>query len=395
MWVAFLLAVIGIGFLFYLRQMSYGLGITGMGRDVSWGLYIANFTFLVGMAASAVVVVLPYYLHHQKEFEKLTTLGEFLAVSSVMMSMLFVFVDLGQPGRGLNLILYPQPHSVMFWDLIALSVYLLLNITIGWSVLDSKLKEEPTRAWVKPLILLSIPWAVSIHTVTAFLYSGLGGRTFWLTALLAPRFLATAFAAGPAVLVLVSLIMKRLSNFDVGSEARQKVVRIVTYALLVHLFFLVVEAFTVYYSGIPEDLAHFNYLLFGLQGNSELVPWIWASYTLAVAAVVLLLNPGTRKRDGTLAITCVLIFAAVWIDKGLGLMVPGFVPSPTGTLPEYVPTLPEILITLGVWAAGLLVLTGLYKIATSAMSDLGHAKHEDASPLPAAEPATSAPHHTE
>ena len=127
-WISFLLAIITIGFYFYLHQLDYGLGVTGMSRDVSWGLYIAQFTFLVGIAASAVMLVLPYYLHDYKAFGKITILGEFLAVSAVIMCVIFIFVDLGQPSRVLNVLLYPAPTSILFWDMIVLSGYLLINI---------------------------------------------------------------------------------------------------------------------------------------------------------------------------------------------------------------------------------------------------------------------------
>lgn len=213
-WIILLLVITGTGLVFYLQQWSYGLGITGMGRNVSWGLYIANFTFFVGVAASAVMVVLPYYLHNFKEFGRLTVLGEFLAVAAVTMTILFILIDLGQPARVFNLILHPSPNSIIFWDVIVLTVYLLLNTVIAWSTLDAERKSEIPPAWIKPLILLSIPWAISIHTVTAFIYSGLAARPFWLTALMAPRFLASAFASGPALLILMCLIIKRFTRFD-------------------------------------------------------------------------------------------------------------------------------------------------------------------------------------
>lgn len=362
-WIILLLVLMGLGFIFYLQQWSYGLGITGMSRDVSWGLYIANFTFLVGVAASAVMVVLPYYLHDYKVFGKITVLGEFLAVAAVAMCVLFIFVDLGQPARVFNIMLYPSLSSILFWDMIVLSVYLLLNVVIAWCTLDSEHKEEPPRAWVKPLIYISIPWAISIHTVTAFIYNGLGARPFWLTALLAPRFLASAFASGPALLIIISLIVRRFTKFDPGKEAIQKVAQIVTYAMITTMFFFLLELFTVYYSKIPEHMIHFEYLLFGLAGQAKLVPWMWASIILAIIALVILINPTTRRRESILAVACVAVFASIWIDKGLGLVVPGFIPSPIGEIFEYWPTVPEVLITLGVWALGFLALTILYKIA--------------------------------
>jgi molybdopterin-containing oxidoreductase family membrane subunit len=366
-WILFLLAFTGAGFISYLYQLKYGLTITGMGRTVSWGMYIANFTFFVGVAASAVTVVLPYYLHNVKEFAKITVLGEFLAVSAVVMSVLFIFVDLGQPARVFNIILYPTPSSLLFWDMIALNGYLFLNLIIGWSTLDAEYKGEVPRGWIKWLIILSIPWAISIHTVTAFIYSGLAARPFWLTALLAPRFLASAFSSGPALLVIIALILRRYSKFDVGKEALRKVSTIITYALAVLLFFLLVEMFTVFYSGLPEHVVHFRYLLFGLDGNTSLVPWAWLSLVLAFGAFLLLLFG--RGSEKALAVSCVAVFAAMWIDKGLGLIVPGFVPSPLGEVTSYIPTVPELLITAGIWSLGLLLVTLFFRMTVAVKTE--------------------------
>ncbi|NOY40111.1 MAG: polysulfide reductase NrfD [Nitrospirae bacterium] len=364
-WIFFLLAVIGVGFIFYLRQFAYGLGITGMSRDVSWGLYIGQFTFLVGVAASAVMLVIPYYLHDFKKFGKILILGEFLAVAAVVMCMLFIMADMGQPMRVMNLVLHPTPNSVMFWDAIVLNGYLLLNIIIGWTTLGADRKELPPPAWVKPLIYLSIPWAISIHTVTAFLYAGLPGRPFWLSAIMAARFLASAFAAGPALLIILALIVRKLTKFDPGKEPIQALGKIVTYAMIASTFFLILEVFTAFYSQIPGHMASFEYLYAGLDGFGKLVPLMWLSTILAVVAIILLVNPNTRKNESILAFACITVFISLWIDKGFGLIVGGFVPNPFERVTEYWPTMPETIITIGVWAIGLLVLTVLYKVAIS------------------------------
>lgn len=364
-WVLFLLAVIGVGFLFYLKQLSYGLGITGLSRDVSWGFYISQFTFLVGVAASAVMLVIPYYLHDYKKFGKIVILGEFLAVSAVTMCMLFIFVDMGQPMRILNVLLYPTPNSVMFWDAIVLNGYLFLNIIIGWTTLESERYAVPPPKWVKPLIYISIPWAISIHTVTAFLYAGLPGRHFWLTAIMAARFLASAFAGGPALLIILALIVRKVTKFDPGHEPIQAVAKIVAYAMFANVFFLGLELFTAFYSQIPGHMQSFKYLYVGLDGHTKLVPIMWLSAILSLASLILLIIPSARKNENTLAFACAAVFAALWIDKGFGLIVGGFVPNMFERVTEYWPTLPETLITLGVWAVGLLILTVLYRIAVS------------------------------
>lgn len=361
-WIGLLSAFIITGFICYLLQLESGLTITGMGRDVSWGLYIANFTFLVGVAASAVIVVLPYYLHNYKEFGRITILGEFLAVSAAMMILLFVFVDLGQPARVFNVLLYPSPQSLLFWDMVVLNVYLMLNLVIGWQSLNAERKSEALPAWVRPLIYLSIPWAISIHTVTAFIYSGLGARPFWLTAVLAPRFLASAFASGPSLLILLCLILRKVSGFNAGRAAVQKIAQIITYALLINIFLFLVELFTVFYGSVPEDTVHFQYLLFGLPGHAPLVGWVWTSITLAWVAAFLLINPRTRRNEPVLAVACAAIIVSIWIEKGIGMVITGFIPSPLGEISRYAPTLPEMLISIGIYALGFLVLTFLFKI---------------------------------
>lgn len=364
-WIFLLLGISGIGLIFYLKQLSYGLGITGMSRDVSWGFYIGQFTFLVGVAASAVMLVLPYYLHNYKVFGRITILGEFLAVASVTMCLLFIFVDMGQPMRIFNVLLHPTPNSIMFWDAVVLSGYLLLNIIVGWTVLGAEHKDVPPPGWVKPLIYLSIAWAPSIHTVTAFLYSGLPGRHFWLSAIMAARFLASAFSSGPSLLIILALIIRKFTRFDPGKEAIQALGKIVTYFMITNVFFLGLEFFTAFYSNIPGHVYTFQYLYSGIEGHGKLVPMMWASNVLALIALILLINPKTRRNEKTLSIAAAAVFLSLWIDKGFGLIVGGFIPNPFERITEYWPTMPETLITLGVWAAGLLMLTVLYKIAVA------------------------------
>jgi molybdopterin-containing oxidoreductase family membrane subunit len=359
-WQICLLCIIAAGFCFYLRQLDQGLAITGLSRDVSWGLYIGQFTFFVGIAASAVMVVLPYYLHDVREFGRITILGEFLAIAAVVMCMLFIFVDLGQPARILNIILYPSPRSLMFWDMISLSGYLLLNAAIAFVTLRAEHEETGVPGWIKPVVYVSIPWAISIHTVTAFLYSGLSGRSFWLTAILAPRFLVSAFASGPALLIILCIAMRTLAGFTVNEEAIRKLAVIMTYAMTINVFFVLVEIFTAFYAGVPEHIEHFKFLYMGLGESHTLASWMWISSLFAIAALVLLLIPAWRKR--WLPLACVLVFGSLWLDKGLGLIVGGFEPSHLGSVTPYAPTVPEIAIVAGIWATGAFLITVFYKM---------------------------------
>ncbi len=369
-WLAFCAVLFGAGAILYIDQLFNGLQITGMSRDVSWGFYLANFTFFVGVAASGVMLVLPHYLHNQKEFGKITILGEFLAIVACAMCITFVTIDLGRPDRLVNLFLHPTLNSILFFDIVVLSGYLLINLIVGWSILDSEHKGEKPRRFVKPLIYISIPWAASIHTVTAFIYCGLAAKPFWLSAIMAPRFLATAFAAGPALLIIICLILRKYTDFDPGKIAIKKLSTIVTYATIAGFFFLLCEFFTAYYSGGPHHTTTWKYLMFG-EGGNGLQPYMWGVLFATVIAIILMVNPKTRYRYDTLAIACVLIFFSTWIDKGLLLVIPGFIPNALHEFTEYFPTLKEAIITFGVWGLGFLILTLLYKIAVSVKLEVG------------------------
>lgn len=362
-WVIFLLLVMGVGFVLYLYQLQAGLGVTGMSRDVSWGFYIAQFTFLVGVAASGLMVVLPYYLHDYKAFSKITILGEFLAVGSVIMCMTFIFVDMGKPERVMNVILHPTPNSIMFWDMLVLSVYLGLNVVIAFPMVAAEKKGLPPPYWfLKPLIYLSIAWAPLIHTVTAFLYAGLPGRHLWLTAIMAARFLASAFAAGPALLIILYLVLTRVTNWTAGDKPLRKIAEIVTYAMIANMFFLGLEFFTAFYSNIPGHMHSLSYI-FGLHGEMNwLVPFMWASVIIGVGSILLMLFPQVRNNNKLLVLGCIGIFVACWIDKGLGLIVGGFIPNPLNYVREYTPTLVELGISAAVFALGALIITVLYKM---------------------------------
>ena len=364
-WITILLALVSMGVYSYSEQLTYGLTVTGMGRDVSWGVYIAQFTFLVGVAASALMVVLPYYLHDYKEFGKIVIIGEFLAVSAATICLLFVIADMGHPDRLFYVLLYPHPKSMVFWDVQVLNGYLLINIVSGWTVLEAERKGVSPPNWVKPIIYLSIVWAVSIHTVTAFLYAGTPGRHLWLTAVLAPRFLASAFAVGPSLLILISFILRKFADFDVGEKAIQKLTTIATYAAIANFFFVGAEFFTAFYSNIPGHKHSLEYLFFGLDGKYQLVPWMWFSMLVGITSVIILLYQQRRPSKKMLIAACSGIVVSLWIDKGIGLIIGGFVPSPMEEVVEYFPTFIEITVTIGIWAIGLLILTALLKVAVS------------------------------
>lgn len=369
MWLAFLSAFIAVGAICYLRQFFTGMGLTGMGRDLTWGLYISQFTFLVGVAAGGLMLVLPYYIHNYKAFGKITILGEFLAIGALIICLMFIMADIGQPLRGLNMVFFPTPNSMLFWDMVVLWGYLILNALCGWVILTAERKQVKPPKWIYIFVYTSIPFAVSIHTVTAMLYMGLPGRHFWLTAITAPRFLASAFAAGPAIIVIACLIMKRVANFDAGKEAINKITTIIMYAAIVNAFFVLLEFFVGYYSNIPGHMHSLQYLFFGLEHHghvyNNLVPFMWTSVICCFGALAVFGYMKITKvyNEALIGLACAGTFIALYLDKGLGFVMGGLVVSPLHEINEYVPTANEIGITLGIWATGFLIVTLLYKIA--------------------------------
>lgn len=367
-WMFALTVVALLGLHAYCKQLVYGLATTGMTDQVSWGFYIANFTFLVGMAAAAVMLVIPVYIYKNRDLHDLVIFGELFAVAAIIMAMLFVFVDLGRPDRFHHLLLrFNFPTSMLTWDVLVLNGYLLLNLHIcGYLVYCAYRKRRPSKVFYIPFVFIAIVWAISIHTVTAFLYSGLGGRPFWNSAVVAPRFLASAFAAGPAFLILTLGVLGRVTAYEVPPKAILTLRSIVTVALTINMFLLGSEAFTEFYTDSAHG-ASAQYLFLGLHGHTALVPWIWTAIGLNLLAMLLLYLPISR-RPLWLKAACVMLIVGIWIEKGMGMIVPAFIPSPLGEIVEYLPTVNETLVTLGIWAFGLLVYTILVRITVPVLA---------------------------
>ncbi len=371
LWIGFLALCLAVGLHGYSRQLAHGLIATHMRDQVSWGFYIGNFTFLVGVAAAAVLLVIPAYVYHWKPIKEVAILGELLAVSAIIMCLLFVLADMGRPDRlweifpfigSLNL-----PSSILGWDTIVLNSYLIVNLIVVNHLLFKSFMGQPyNKGIVIPLVLLSIPMAVSIHTVTAFVYNGLVARPFWNASILAPRFIASAFCSGPAILLVLFQVLRKATRFQISDEAIWKVAELMAYAMFFNLFLEGAELFKELYSN-SEHVVFTKYLYAGLHGHRAVVPFAWLALFCNIAAFVLFLIPATRKRWLTLNLGCLLIYAGVYIEKGMGLVIPGMTPDTLGEIYEYTPTSVEIEVAIGVFAVGFLVFTSLVKVAVPMM----------------------------
>ncbi len=369
-WMIFLFVICLIGLHAYSLQFVEGLSTTGMTNQVSWGVYIANFTFLVGVAAAAVMLVIPAYIYKKDHMNKVVIFGELMAIAVIIMCLLFVMVDLGRPDRFHHMLppfgILNWPLSILSWDVIVLNGYLLLNLHIcGYLLYTKYLGRKPTKMFYIPFIFIAMAWAISIHTVTAFLYVGLAGRPYWNNPIVAPRFLASAFTAGPALLIITFQVIRKSTSYWIGNEPIFTLRMIMTVSMVINVFLLGCELFTEFYAATAHVVAS-RYLYFGLEGHNVLVPWIWTAIALDFIGLGLLMTPLSRDINW-LNLACIFCFIGIWIEKGMGLIIPGFVPSPLGQVVEYLPTINETLVCLGIWAFGALLYSWMLKIAIPIM----------------------------
>jgi molybdopterin-containing oxidoreductase family membrane subunit len=360
---ALAILVVGMMYVFYLQNTD-GLIVTGMTSQIHDGLYFANLVFLVGVAAGAVTIVFPAYAYHHEGMHKVAVLGEMLAITAVIMVMMFVFAHMGRPDRLWHMIppwgIYSF-SSMLGWDVMVLNGYLILNIVCGFYYLWCKYTGNPlNKTWFMPVVYIAIVWALSIHTVTAFLISTMPSRPMWHHSMMPIRFISTAFAAGPALIILIFLIVRKNTKFWVDDSAIKLLTTIVTWCLGIALFLTMSEVVVELYAR-TEHANGLYYLMFGLHGLTRLVAWFWSAVILMVAAFILFLIPRFRNDFKLLPIPCIMAFAGIWIEKGMGLIVPGFIPTPIGEVTEYYPTFVEWLMTLGIWAFGFFILTILLK----------------------------------
>ena len=367
LWVGTLALLVVSGAFAYAHQLREGLFTTAMRDQVSWAFYIGNFTFLVGVAAAAVVLVIPAYVYQWKPIREIVIFGELLAVSAIVMCMLFVTVDVGRPDRLWHLV--PGighlnfPRSLLAWDVLVLNVYFVVNFIVVTHILYRAFHgRHYSKRLVIPLVLFSIPMAISIHTVTAFLYNGMAARPYWNSSILAPQFLASAFCSGPAILLLVLQVLRRLTRFEIQNEAIWKIAELMAYATFLNLFLHGAEAFKEYYSN-SEHLLYTRYWFQGLDGHRTLVPYAWAAVSLNVLSFVLLVNPVSRRNWFLLNVGCIATYAGCYIEKGMGLIIPGLTPDTLGEIYEYAPSLNEVRVAAGVFAIGFLVFTVMLKVA--------------------------------
>jgi molybdopterin-containing oxidoreductase family membrane subunit len=163
-------------------------------------------------------------------------------------------------------------------------------------------------------------------------------------------------------MILLLWFVRRTTPYPISDGTFSKLALITTVAAQINLVMLVSELFYKFYWP-TEHATNARYLFLGLDGHHALVPWIWMAIGLNVLATGALMIHSLRRNPRWLMPACATLFVAVWVEKGLGLVIPGFIPSPLGEIVEYTPTWVELGVTIGIWAMGLFVLTVLVRVA--------------------------------
>jgi len=366
LWLGTLALFVGMAGLEWYHTLHDGLIVTNMSDHVSWGIGIANFVYFVGVAAGAAVLVVPAYVFHREDIKELVLLGELLAVVAVSMCLLFIMTDVGRPDRLWHLTpgigFLNLPSSLLSWDVVVFTGYLLMNLHIPGYLLFMRYRgRKPTALMYLPFVFLSMIWAVSIHTVTAFLLSGLGSRPFWNTPILAPRFLISAGASAPALLIILFTAIRHFAGLKVKDSVFEYFLSVLRVTMPINLFLVGCEVFQEFYTGSLHAASAY-YLYFGLHGHSMLPKFIWTALTFNIFATVVFLVPKLRAKKPLMYLACGLTVVGIWTEKGMGLIFPGFVPNPLGEIVEYAPNLGEIILNIGIVALGALLYTAMAKV---------------------------------
>lgn len=380
-WLALNAAGFALGVVAFLYGHHHGLAATSMTDQVPWGAYIANFTFFVGMGTAPVMVALPSLVYRRESLRPLLFTAQAVGLTATLVALLFVVVDVERLDRMWHMMpgvgYFNFPQSMLAWDVVVLNGYFFLVAgTLAYSVIARLRGREPSRSVVTVMGIGTALWALGMHTVTAFLYAGFAGRPFWNSAVLAPRFLVSAIATGTAALLLATRAMEEEDGADpLPHDVRRLLERVLSVTLAADLFLLGGQAFVEFYAQ-GSGVTPLRYLLLGLNGHHALVPWAWLGAFLEIAAAVFFALPETSlaraerwwKKVPSADVACGGALVGIWFNKGMSLVIPGFVPSQLGEIVEYVPSLVEALVSLGVWCFGFVALSVLLRLERAAVT---------------------------
>lgn len=349
--VAALIIMIALGGFawFFQLPISQGLVVTGM-RDVfAWGYYIQNFMYFVGLSAGGLVIYSSIQLFGAKQFKPIARLAVLQAGVCVFVAALFIVVDLGNPQRVFWFLLSPNFRSVFIFDATILNLYLILCIIDAWVLMTERGGERLELI----MTLISLPAAIGLHSITAWILGLQKARELWHTALMAPIFLSSAMVSGIALLILICLAINKFTEIKFEKKMFNNMSKLLATILVVDLFFLFSEVLTGTWPSSTTP-GHLERLMLILTGKYSPL-FLSEVFLFGVLPFFLLAIPKTRTSTPIQILACSFILTGVFIKRFM-FIVMGFAVSPIGPIASsYIPTLVEFLVGTGVWAIGALI----------------------------------------
>ncbi len=320
--------IMAAGLVTWFYQFQEGLILTDLSNSFSWGLYISGLAFFVGNAAGGLVLSSSIYLFGLTKLKPFARIGALTAFANVTAAMLIVLPDMGQPLRLWHLIVYPKFDSPLVWDVIVLNLYALLSLAYLYILmlpdLTGRLErfalkvENPrefSEKWAKKLSPFALVFAVSIHVVTAWIFSTQGGREWWFTPALAPDFLAVAVTSGTTVVLMASVLAFGIK--EAYRDAYRTMAGIIAAFFIIHMFLMYNDFFIKTWYGAQSSM-HTLGLVFGeylrIHALEVIAPLI---------AVLLLLRKSVRESKIAILASSLLLLVGVFAHRFL-LMPPAF-----------------------------------------------------------------------
>ena len=352
-WISILGLGLLIGFGSFVYQVTSGLGVTGLSNTVSWGMYIVSFIFLVGVSAGGLIVVAGAELAGSQRFEHLNKLAVICSIAAVTTAAGSILPDLGRPFAAWKMMVHPNFTSPLVWDMGVLTVYLLIG-AIDLYILT---RPEVSRKSLRIMAIISLPVAIIVHSVTAWIFGLLVARPFWNTPLLAPLFISSALVSGTALVIATAWVVERVTPWRAGSEAMDGLRRLILWFIAADVFLLGTEVMTTFVSGEPDHRRQLDILLVG-----RLAPVFWLEIIVGVfLPTIILLSNRVRKHSWMLLVAAVLLILGVFAKRinilfaaefepliDLAPGIPGGRPSQQFRPDEvYIPTLVEFGVLFG------------------------------------------------
>lgn len=367
--VAGIVTVVGIGL--WVWQLTQGLVVTNMRNLDSWGVYITNFMFLVGLSAGGLIISSAPKLFGVKGFGGISKVAIWTSICCTVLAMGFVIVDLGNPLRIWELFVYGNLSSPLLWDVIVLFLYLIISIIYLWAILRVE-KGRGSQGSLRVLSAIAFITAILVHSVTAWIFGLQQGHEMWYTALLAPWFVTSALVCGTALVMVVVVALRKVGYMELAQENLVKMAKLLGIFLCVDLYFFACDLLTAGFPG-GEGTQVVSMLTTG-----PLAGFFWAQIILSVLAIVIVFIP--KLRSTPLLVVASLAAIVAIFCKRVQLLVGGFQipnldyagPLSTSSTSNWVngigvydsliysPSIIEVGVTLGVVGLGaLLLLLGL------------------------------------